>query len=700
MERIVTSGNFITRNVFLITVSFFYIAAMTGPVWGLGWDSPVLIPWSAFVFALIASATWRYLRPGRSFPKTDLSFVIPVIISVNLFSALLGDGGEWVRPMNFLLVALCALFYGVWFNMAVAGLVFALEWANLFFTPGNTGAQAWVNLGVYGAYLGCIPLVLGRLFHSEYRKKERVLREMKRLTQGAETLSAEGSLKSISEESRKAGDIDAGASLDRDMEAVLETARSAMRARNALIFMPAEAGEAVSLRVAAGEGPFRDDESVRSGQGLIGWVLKEKKGVLANERAAGLSYLDKDGMAGSFMAAPILDGGRLEGIIALDSAEGEAFTDDDRRTLEHFGSIVLRMIISARMSRSVDYDVRKFKSLHTLSKGISDSLEMDAILEGLPEHLKDVVPYDYMTLSFVDREKRLSFRLVEGYPEDSAPEGPVPLDNTYLGWIVDNAQKLVLSDFDRRTSKMPIFPVKELRSDFRSFFGLPLVSRDGVLGVLTVALKRPGGIDGFQQDMLDILADRLAVYIANASLHQRIKLMATTDGLTGLVNHRHFQEKADERFARAARYPEDISLLLFDIDHFKKVNDTYGHPIGDAVLRKVGAVVREAARTVDVAARYGGEEFAVLMEQTDEPGALKMAERIRSTIEKTRFVFEGVTVPVTVSIGCASFPLHAADKTQLIDMADKSLYWAKRNGRNRCCAYSSIAGREDEFGGN
>jgi len=176
--------------------------------------------------------------------------------------------------------------------------------------------------------------------------------------------------------------------------------------------------------------------------------------------------------------------------------------------------------------------------------------------------------------------------------------------------------------------------------------------------------------------------------------------MATTDGLTGLVNHRHFQEKADERFARAARYPEDISLLLFDIDHFKKVNDTYGHPIGDAVLRKVGAVVREAARTVDVAARYGGEEFAVLMEQTDEPGALKMAERIRSTIEKTRFVFEGVTVPVTVSIGCASFPLHAADKTQLIDMADKSLYWAKRNGRNRCCAYSSIAGREDESGGN
>jgi diguanylate cyclase (GGDEF)-like protein len=690
LDRTITDGNLITRNIFLISVSCLYLAAMSGPVWGLGWGSSLLAPWSALVLILLVGALWRYIRPGHTFPKTDISLVILLVVSVNLFAVLMGESGEGVRPMNYLLVALCAMFYPLWFNFTASGLILLLEGANVFFMHGAAVPGAFVRLAVYGAWLCGISLVLGKLFQFEYMKKERIIREFKRLTEGAETLRP---AEAISEEARKAGDVDAAAVMDRGLKAILETARSAMSAGNAVLFMPADDGESVSLRLAAGDGPFRESALVGHGEGLVGWVLKEKKPLLVHDRASGLSYLEAEGVTRSFVAAPILDNGRMEGIIALDSKESDAFTETDKSTLERFGGLALQLIIAARQSRSVDQDVNKFRALHEISASISTSLDMGTILEKVTVDIKQIVPYDYLTVSFVEGPGTVIFAAVEGYPAGSMPKGEVALDNTYLGWIVENGQPLPLSNFNR-TDKMPIFPVKELQSEFRSFFGLPLVNQKKVVGVLTVALKRPGGLDAFQQDILEIIAGQMAVNIDNARLHQTIKLMATTDGLTGLVNHRHFQEKADERFTRAARYPENISLLLFDIDHFKKVNDTYGHPIGDAVLRKVGAMVREAARTVDIAARYGGEEFAVLMENTDEPGAMKMAERIRASIQKTRFVFEGATVPVTVSIGCSSFPSDARDKKELIDRADKALYWAKENGRNRCCAYRTIAGDE------
>ncbi len=167
--------------------------------------------------------------------------------------------------------------------------------------------------------------------------------------------------------------------------------------------------------------------------------------------------------------------------------------------------------------------------------------------------------------------------------------------------------------------------------------------------------------------------------------------MATTDGLTGLTNHRAFQEKADQEFERARRYPESISLLLFDIDHFKKINDSYGHPVGDAVLKKIGKLLNETVRTVDVAARYGGEEFVALLVNTDSKGASQMAERIRASIEKSKFLLNGQRIPVTVSVGFAVFPEDAKEKSALIEMADQALYAAKDGGRNQCRAYKEMA---------
>jgi len=696
LERPITSGNFMSRNLSLVFIAGVYIAAMTSPLWGLGWDSVFLPAWIAFILALLVTGAWRYLRSGRSYPSADLHLIIPVIIAANMFSVLLGPGGEWVRPMNFLLIALCSVYYSLWFNFAAAGLIFMLEWSRVYFAPGAGGAEMSINLGIYGAYLAGIPLVLGRLFRLEYKKKERVMSAYRRLQEDAGSMDPEraesGPVRSISESARTARNIDAAGELKKALDQLLETARSAIPAENALIFMPDSGGGTVSLRAYLGDSKLSEDPAIATGQGLIGWVLKEKKPVLVNDGARGLGYLANEKKVRSFIAAPVMDGDRLEGIIALDSSEKDAFTEVDRGTLERFGVIALNLLRNARAYRQVDETANNFAALLRITTEMSSTLDLATILDRLSALTRDVVAYDYYTLSLVDIEGSLAFKTVKGYPFDIPPKGRFPADNTYMGWIVANRLKFSFNDYDRRTDKMPVFPVDELQAGYRSFLGIPLISHDKALGVLTVALKEPGGISAKQQDMLGIIAGQVAVNIANARLHNQIRLMATTDGLTGLTNHRHFQDKADERVASALRYPQNISLLLFDIDHFKKVNDTFGHPIGDAVLRKVGSIIRETARDVDIAARYGGEEFAVLMENTDEASAHKMAERLRVNIEKTRFVFEGKTVPVTVSIGIASHPSHCKDKKELIGNADKALYWAKENGRNRSCPYSSIAG--------
>jgi len=167
--------------------------------------------------------------------------------------------------------------------------------------------------------------------------------------------------------------------------------------------------------------------------------------------------------------------------------------------------------------------------------------------------------------------------------------------------------------------------------------------------------------------------------------NRQLQEMANRDGLTGLYNHRFFQEMVVKDFQRAYRYHEPLSCLLFDIDHFKKFNDTYGHQTGDMVLATLGDLIRsQYVRGSDLAARYGGEEFAVLLYHTVGGEAFRAAERLRRTVEQHPFQHKDLVLQVTISIGVASFP-HSdiSDARTLIECADKALYRAKGEGRNR-----------------
>jgi len=168
--------------------------------------------------------------------------------------------------------------------------------------------------------------------------------------------------------------------------------------------------------------------------------------------------------------------------------------------------------------------------------------------------------------------------------------------------------------------------------------------------------------------------------------HEEIYRLTTVDGLTQIYNKRYFLETLEREISRAQRYHRDLSLIMFDIDHFKKVNDTFGHLAGDAVLKQLASVLKSRIRREDIMARYGGEEFAVILPEIGSVNAMTFAEKVRRIVEKTTFKFEDHQIPVTVSIGVAAVGPGIQTPLEFIKLADDKLYQAKIEGRNRVCA--------------
>ena len=230
--------------------------------------------------------------------------------------------------------------------------------------------------------------------------------------------------------------------------------------------------------------------------------------------------------------------------------------------------------------------------------------------------------------------------------------------------------------------------VAEIQIGGASALAAPLAATEGgdrVLAIVSVARGDRAFMPG-ERELFSYLTSQAAVSVENVDLHETVQRQAVTDELTGLFNHRRFQEVMSAEVERARRYDQEMGLIMLDIDNFKRVNDTYGHVQGDMVLREVARVLRQSARDVDEPARYGGEEMAVALPQTDLDGAFRFAERVRQRIEALELpLLDGDgTLKVTASFGAASLAKSAQpDKEGLVAAADAALYRAKRSGKNR-----------------
>ncbi len=239
------------------------------------------------------------------------------------------------------------------------------------------------------------------------------------------------------------------------------------------------------------------------------------------------------------------------------------------------------------------------------------------------------------------------------------------------------------------TNPVALFTSASPIDSFGSLFVIPLIINEQTIGTLIIGGKPPHVFTANQQTLLEVIASQIATRIDLARTHEEVHRLATIDGLTGLVNHRTFQNGLAKILDRASRQQSDVALILCDIDHFKMVNDTYGHPFGDEVLRRVAKTLKEAVRNVDLAARYGGEEFTLVLENATAEGGQKFAERIRQEVEALRFEHEGQEVRVTMSFGISSFPKLSSTKAELISQADQALYQCKEGGRNQTRCYEA-----------
>ena len=172
--------------------------------------------------------------------------------------------------------------------------------------------------------------------------------------------------------------------------------------------------------------------------------------------------------------------------------------------------------------------------------------------------------------------------------------------------------------------------------------------------------------------------------------NRKLNELSITDGLTGLFNHRYFLRELEAEYRRALRYRRSLALLILDIDHFKKVNDTYGHPCGDLVLKNLAGLLKRCLRSTDVAARCGGDELAIILPETNKSKASEVAEKLRRQLEKSLFAWNGDSFSITCSIGVAAVPDVGIDNwNSLLESADKSLYRAKGEGRNHVIAFNA-----------
>lgn len=230
-----------------------------------------------------------------------------------------------------------------------------------------------------------------------------------------------------------------------------------------------------------------------------------------------------------------------------------------------------------------------------------------------------------------------------------------------------------------------------LAEGIRSLIAVPLKIQNTIVGVLYVDDFAPRTFPEGRLRLLPILASFAAMSIENAKLHEKMRSLACTDGLTGLYNHRQFKQMIKDELGRAVRYQKPLSLIMFDIDDFKKFNDTHGHPNGDKVLVAVAEILRETLREYDLTFRYGGEEFMAILPEADLDMALIAAERTRRTIEaeSARYLQGTGARGVTVSIGVATFPRDAGDSDGLFKTVDDLLYRAKALGKNKIHHLSS-----------
>lgn len=336
--------------------------------------------------------------------------------------------------------------------------------------------------------------------------------------------------------------------------------------------------------------------------------------------------------------------------------------------------------------------VRALNDLINVAQASVASLELPSLLHTI---LQGAMSFTEMPMGMIalydKRSGKMTLRAQVGFSNEAAARNVWTVESDSL---TDNLLRRneVYCVEDTEQADMPKSQFDAFKAA-RSLILIPLVTKSSIHGIVRLDDHIPRTFDKNRISQVSALATFAAISIENAKFHEEAQRMAIADSLTGLNNRRYFDKVLPQEYERAHRDGIPFSLMMIDVDNFKKFNDTYGHHFGDRVLVSIGRVLRKTLRRIDFAFRYGGEEFVVILPDTDLGSAHKVAERIRQRVvsESRKLLRNQNDPPVTVSIGISCYPRDAACSKALLAMADQLLYKAKKAGRNRVLGAEEVA---------
>jgi diguanylate cyclase (GGDEF)-like protein len=657
------------------------------------------------VRAVRRSGEGRTARTGEQLELGAL-FVVGAAALAQLAAS--GGGEGPLFPLVYLTAAVAVSFLSLGVGLALVALAAALQLA----AWGSAGAPTDEIPGVV-ARVGFIFLfavlyhavLWARLAAAQRNEREAVQRRLRELDERARELRllAPGrSGRGPAGEEDRALERGRSAALEVEtaMDGALEVAEVALRSHTCALFLLSGDDALLQLRDCRSRSDHVARRPLPAGEGLLGSVVSRRVPVRLHGDLRAATYYDDGTRPRALVAVPLVDrrGGHIRGVLVADRLDDEPFDEADEQLLVRVSGELIRAVDSERILLGLQAERDEKELFYGAIEQLNRKSKTREVLEAAIDVAARIVQVDFGAVTiFEPEEARRPHRIVkavtpspEGWRSSELEGRRFSAQTGLVAWAVRHGSSLP-SPGDR-VDRTRVFDEATRLKGLGAVRAFPLKSGEQVLGTLVVGSRRRDAFEGEAARQLEVIALQVADALLRARLFEQTERLASTDGLTGVHNHRTFQSRLDEQLALASRYGKRLSVVLCDVDRFKAVNDAHGHPVGDLVLRGVARIISGEARTTDVVARYGGEEFGVVMPETDGVGALVIAERIRTRLEAATFPTELGPLRVTLSLGVATFPEDGKEKARLVEVADACLYHAKRSGRNRSARSSDLSG--------
>jgi diguanylate cyclase (GGDEF)-like protein len=470
--------------------------------------------------------------------------------------------------------------------------------------------------------------------------------------------------------------------LDEVLQRILAIAHDYFHLRNVAIVLLDQRSQQLYVRSQIGWDEGEDRARFPLGHGITGAAALKKQPVYAPDVSKDPRYICSAKSTRSELAIPLMVRDEVVGVLDCQSDRVGHFDPETIDLLTLFSTQASIALQNARLYSLEEQRRRQLQAINAIAQQTTAVLELEELLSRVCELIQDAFRVSHVSL-FLREERDLVLRAHHGTLTPRVPEGGrFPAGTEPWASILASNTTATETDLCGASSDTKFF------AESASRLCIPLVSFGQTLGILALDSSQPDAFRDGDLQSLESVADICATAIQNAHYVERVKQLAYLDGLTGIFNRRFFELRIMEEIERARRYGTGMAVIMADIDQFKRLNDEFGHVLGDEVLRQVSSLFHQQLRKIDVVCRYGGEEFAILLTQTNAQHAMNIAEKLRKMV--AGWQFPGVPRTVTISAGTAAFPDHGITRDDLVRAADAALYAAKQAGRNRVCLGSLV----------